>query len=134
MYSTNAVKAVILNNDKILILEKNLTSSELWDLPGGLIENNESEEQALQREVREELDIDICILKSIGNWQFIRNIDSRVVYVSNYLCLIEDSDFKITLSDEHKSYKWIFPTDFQKLRVKDKSLTLNILSYFENRS
>jgi ADP-ribose pyrophosphatase YjhB (NUDIX family) len=54
-----SVKAVIFKKDKILILKK-ITGSEeiLYDLPGGRINDSESIEETLERELKEEVDLD----------------------------------------------------------------------------
>ena len=58
----NVVAAVIKDEDgKILITQRNLKKSQggLWEFPGGKIEPNETRENAIVREIKEELDIDI---------------------------------------------------------------------------
>lgn len=58
----NVVAAVIKDeNEKILITQRNLKKSQggLWEFPGGKIEPNETRENAIVREIKEELDIDI---------------------------------------------------------------------------
>ena len=56
------VKAIIAHEDKILILKKVLPSTDglgYWELPGGGLEYNETPQEALQREVKEETSLDI---------------------------------------------------------------------------
>ena len=60
----NVVAAVIKDEDgKILITQRNLQKSQggLWEFPGGKIEPNETKENAIVREIKEELDIDIQV-------------------------------------------------------------------------
>ena len=60
----NVVAAVIQNDDgKILIAQRNLKKSQggLWEFPGGKIEPNESREEAIVREIKEELTRDIDV-------------------------------------------------------------------------
>lgn len=47
--------AVIIENDKILLIHRLRDGREYWALPGGTVENNESVEQAFDREIAEEL-------------------------------------------------------------------------------
>ena len=46
---------------KILITQRSLKKAQgsLWEFPGGKIEPNETRENAIVREIKEELDIDI---------------------------------------------------------------------------
>ena len=60
----NVVAAVIKDeNGKILITQRNLQKDQggLWEFPGGKIEPNETREDAIIREIKEELDIDIKV-------------------------------------------------------------------------
>lgn len=52
----DAVKCIIKNDDKVLILRRATTTlgSGEWDLPGGGIEKGEEAEEAVKREVKEE--------------------------------------------------------------------------------
>ena len=73
---TKAVKAVIKNKEgKVLFLQRNPKKSGVdnWDLPGGLIEKGEGEEEALKRECLEELGVEIEVLKKSGRWKFFRD-------------------------------------------------------------
>lgn len=56
----DVVAAVIQNEEgKILIAQRNLKKSQggLWEFPGGKIEPNETKEEAIIREIKEEMDI-----------------------------------------------------------------------------
>lgn len=50
---------VFLTHDNKILLVKNWLSPQLWTLPGGGISLNETEEQALKREIKEELGISL---------------------------------------------------------------------------
>lgn len=53
-----AVRAIIINNDNILVLHRNKFGEEYDTLPGGNIELHETPEAALKREVFEETSVD----------------------------------------------------------------------------
>lgn len=135
MHSCIAVKGIILYKNKIIILEKELNNkNSVWDLPGGLIENDETELVALVREIKEELNIDIEVEKKVGVWHFIRHYDNKTVSVTNYLCSLKRQKLDIKLSNEHVAFKWIYPMDIVNYKTKDTSLSENILEYFGNSS
>lgn len=56
-------QGVILKNDSILILEhyNSLRNEKFWLLPGGGIEFNESEEECIHRELKEETNLNVEI-------------------------------------------------------------------------
>ena len=46
--------AILIENDAILLVEQQVSSSRGWSLPGGTLEGGETLEECLRREVREE--------------------------------------------------------------------------------
>ena len=118
---TQAVKAVIINKkEEILLLQRNPNQygTDVWDLPGGLIDPGEQDGDALIREAKEELDVNIKIIKKLPGWSFIRLGDKKEISVQNYLCKIASGNIK--LSNEHKNYKWI-KKNIKQYPVKDNS-------------
>lgn len=60
MKKINVVAAIIRKSNQILIAKRSKGElSDLWEFPGGKIEYNESPQQALKREIYEELEIEI---------------------------------------------------------------------------
>ena len=61
MSTIKVAAAIILQKDKILIARRpeGKHKAGYWEFPGGKIEVNETAEQALFREIKEELNIDI---------------------------------------------------------------------------
>ncbi|KOP70300.1 ADP-ribose pyrophosphatase [Lysinibacillus sp. FJAT-14745] len=63
--------AVVLNKHKKILLK--LDPNRGWELPGGIVEENESVQNAVIREVKEETGIDIDIIGFCGVSQEISN-------------------------------------------------------------
>ena len=62
MKQIEVVAAIIRKDDKIFATQRGYGEwKDWWEFPGGKIEPGESPEEALQREIREELAIDITI-------------------------------------------------------------------------
>ncbi len=145
MITNTAVKAIIFNskNKFILLLRnplhkrtinnpytKNISQDKegIWDLPGGRLEDKEDHIKALNREIKEELGIEIKNIKKSYTWNFI-GLDKKKIKVYNYICVpvkvLKSRDIK--LDSEHIKYKWINPKDIEKYKVKDNSLYNAIL-------
>jgi 8-oxo-dGTP diphosphatase len=106
-----SVKALIKFNQKYLFLREPLHHGDIWDLPGGKIEYGEEPEQALLREIKEEVDIKVTIIKSVGVWWFFSQNSKTQVICHTYLCEPVGEmkiDFTKNPADEHfAEYQWL---------------------------
>lgn len=102
------VCAVIVKDGRILSTQRSTTMplSGKWEFPGGKVNTNESEEQALKREIMEELRIDIVIEQRIGT------TDSGDISLTAFLCKIQQGDIRLT---EHSAFKWCDQTELSSL-------------------
>lgn len=110
------VKALILNDkNEILILKAN--PSELreqaihWDLPGGRIKGNDSIEETLRKEIKEELGIDSIEIQNhfdthIANFKIPLDNETVGLILIIYKCKLPSYDIIFKLSSEHLEYKW----------------------------
>ena len=98
------VKAIIKIDDTFLLLKK----EDFWDTPGGRVDDNESLEETLRRELAEELPG--IVVKNIGRVLHATRLDG-LLFGDHGLCLIwfaVEADFPqgVQLSNEHESYRW----------------------------
>lgn len=79
-----SVKALIADKGEILLVYEKLRKNGTWDLPGGKIEYGESPYEALTREIREELNIDVQIENSLGVYWFYSEHEKHEVICSTF--------------------------------------------------
>ena len=60
---TERVRAVIIDSDKILLINRIKDNDSYWVIPGGAVESGETHKQALKRECLEELGVKIEVQK-----------------------------------------------------------------------
>ena len=99
-----AVKSVIINDDKVLILKKRHYISNPYDLPGGTVKPFENELNALLREIKEETNMTVKPIKNLGSHKIIE-LPELQVSANVYLCKYKSGRMK--LSREHQSYQWV---------------------------
>ena len=101
----NVVAAIIKDeNGKILITQRNLQKAQggLWEFPGGKIEPNETKEEAIVREIKEELDIDIQVESYLSEKVF--NYPEKDINLIALECKKINGDIKLL---EHEDYRWV---------------------------
>ncbi len=95
---------VIVDNDKVLCVQRseNMSLPFKWEFPGGKVEENESAEACLIRELEEELEIQVTIIEKLSN-SFFDYGNFEIILIPYYCKFIGD---KIILK-EHKEYLWL---------------------------
>ena len=77
-----------------------------WEFPGGKIEPGESGEEAIIREIKEELKADIEVEKFFS--EINDNRGDICFNVKFYICKLKSDKIEVT---EHFDYKWVEPKD-----------------------
>ncbi len=100
-YAIAAVKGVILNNKGwICAIEQNIQGSRFLDLPGGKIESGEDPIDALKREVKEEVGLEVKVKGCLGLWWFTMVKDPRQQIVcATYVCETGGGDLSVDTSN-----------------------------------
>ncbi len=97
------VGALIQKDNKFLIAQRKVgDAGDKWEFPGGKIEFGETDVDAIKREVKEELDIEVDVLKYLGSNFY--TYPTRTIHMNLYHCKYLSGN--IGLSD-HKDFKWI---------------------------
>ncbi|MFA6094938.1 MAG: NUDIX domain-containing protein [Candidatus Paceibacterota bacterium] len=77
------VAAVVIQDNKFLMVRK--VGKDIWTSLGGHLEEGESEEQALMREIKEEMGCEAKIQKKLGDFEAPAAHDDAIVRLSTYL-------------------------------------------------
>lgn len=104
--------AIIINNNKILLTQRGYGQyKDKWEFPGGKIEENETKEETIIREIKEELDASIKVEKFLTKVEY--DYTSFYLKMNVFIASLTSSHL---LFKEHESYKWI---DISKLNNLD---------------
>jgi len=107
----NVVAAIIKKNNQFLIVQRNKNKhlGLKWEFPGGKVQESETFEKALLREIKEELNITINIYEKIAEEKFKDDKIDIVLYY--YLCSLKNGMMKL---NEHENFAWVEKKDFNK--------------------
>ena len=106
MKEIKVVAGIIENNGKILCMQRDKGKYDYvsfkWEFPGGKIEEGETNEQALKRELLEEMDLEVDVENHFCDVQY--TYPDFKITMFCYKCNTKDLDFKLNV---HKDYKWL---------------------------
>lgn len=103
MKTIEVVAAIIHKDNCYLATQRGYGDFEgMWEFPGGKIEAGESQEEALKREIKEELNVDIEIGMQICTVDY--DYPTFHLTMHCYCCNVSNGEIKLL---EHKSAKWL---------------------------
>lgn len=132
-----AVAALIFNEQgEILILKTSY--KKYWLLPGGVVERDESLAQALIREIKEEIDLDITNFKLAALDYCAPNIRNGVQNTESLQILfdcgtINPATEALVIVDGDEILEYKFCNEEEALKLLSKPLRKRVASYLENR-
>ena len=129
MKTIEVVAAVIRRGDRIFVTQRGYGEwKDWWELPGGKVEPDEMPEQALVREIREELAADIRVDRFLCtiDWDY----PAFHLTMHCYLCTLckdtlhlnEHEDARWLGAGELRSVRWL-PADLQLLPLLERELS-----------
>jgi len=105
--------AIIVNDLKEIFVAQRSSEMHLplkWEFPGGKVDNGESLETCLKREIKEELDITIEIVQQLASNE--HKYSDITIKLIPFICLWTKSDIHLK---EHAAYQWLHPKNLLDL-------------------
>ncbi|NLZ52866.1 MAG: 8-oxo-dGTP diphosphatase MutT [Thermoanaerobacteraceae bacterium] len=111
MKAIKVTAGVIADNDKVLITRRapkeNFAGG--WEFPGGKIEVDETPQDCLVRELKEELNIEVSIGKFCT--EVTHDYGNMNINLITYYCTIINGEIQVSV---HDKYKWVNIKDLLK--------------------
>lgn len=111
MKNIEVSSAIIIKDDKIFVTQRGYGDfKDKWEFPGGKLEVGESGEQCIVREIKEELDADIRVIKFLNTIEY--TYPTFHLTMHNYICELKNSHLSLL---EHEAAKFVNIADLDKI-------------------
>jgi 8-oxo-dGTP diphosphatase len=113
----NVVGGIIVDENKILVAQRSIQKEHplKWEFPGGKIKVNENPIEALKREIKEELSVDVKKSKFLLDYEYdyqeIKKIHLYFYKIDEYIGKVRNI--------EHNQLLWTHCNDLEKLDFLD---------------
>ena len=111
MKTIRVVAAIIRDKGRIFATQRGYGPyKDGWEFPGGKIEPGETSEEALKREIREELDTEIEVGEPAGHIEY--DYPEFHLSMDCFFCTLLSGS--LTLK-EHEAARWLFPAELDSV-------------------
>ncbi len=112
MKRIDVVAAIIRRGDRLFATQRGYGEwKDWWEWPGGKVEPGESPEQALQREIQEELDAQITVDKFLTTIQW--DYPTFHLTMHCYMCSLTADALHL---NEHEAARWLAAEDLGSVK------------------
>ena len=122
---TLRVVASIIEKDNKILVAKRLDGNikDMWEFPGGKYEENETGIEAIKREIKEELSVNIKVEKYLCT--IYHSYEEFDLVMDCFVCSLIDEDI---ILHNHSAYKWINPNSEIEFAPADKKVIKEYLT------
>lgn len=115
------VCGIIYKDEKIFICRRKPEKSlgGYWEFPGGKVEAGENPEDALRRELHEELAMTVKVDRYFGTSRY--DYPTFSIELIAYVCTLQDDHFLLT---DHDAFEWVAPADLLKWKLSPADVGL----------
>jgi len=130
MKKTKSSKAIIVKNDRILLVNKKQGNRGYYLLPGGDLNKSENPDEALVREIKRETNLDVVSFKKFTEIED----DNRYCYyyfVDRYIGEIKIGTQNVlskSIINQHE-LEWIKNKDLRKINLKPIQIKERLVNY-----
>lgn len=111
MKTIEVFAAIIHQDGRILATQRGYGEWKgMWEFPGGKMEAGETEEEAIVREIREELCVDIRVERKVCTVEY--DYPQFHLRMHCFWCSIACGELELK---EHQSARWLEPTEWESV-------------------
>ena len=113
MKTIHKIVAIVIQDNKMMMVRK--VDKDIWTNLWWKPEWNETEEEALIREIQEEVHTDATIIKKLWDFEAPAAFDDAIVRLS---CYLVDLKWEINLDDPELEEYMFVPSNYEELWIK----------------
>lgn len=103
MKTVRVVAAIIIENGKVFATQRGYGEfKDGWEFPGGKIEPGETPQEAIVREIKEELDTEVEVIELLDTVEY--DYPNFHLSMGCFICKIKSGDLVLK---EHEAAKWL---------------------------
>lgn len=103
MKTVRVVAAIIIENGEVFATQRGYGEfKDGWEFPGGKIEPGETPEEAIVREIKEELDTEVEVIELLDTVEY--DYPNFHLSMGCFICKIKSGDLVLK---EHEAAKWL---------------------------
>lgn len=111
MKVVRVVAAIIIENEKVFATQRGYGEfKDGWEFPGGKIEPNETAQDALVREIKEELDTEVEVLELLDTVEY--DYPQFHLSMDCFICKIKSGNLVLK---EHEAAKWLIKENLESV-------------------
>jgi 8-oxo-dGTP diphosphatase len=115
------VDAIVRRGKQILIMKRAMGAmSGAWYFPGGGLEADESPEEGVRREIREEAGLEVANLRPFRVWHYQQDESTPGVGIT-FVC-DAPPDAEPQINEEHAAARWVDPAYYRQRYFNDDVL------------
>lgn len=121
-------------NGRVLLMHRTTPKRTQWEVPGGKVENGETPEQAAVREVKEELDITVAVVRKVGSEVFEEDGGRHDYHW--FEAEIVQNEPRLTGSDGgiHDDFRYFFVAEMRSMFGELSANTKNFVQAVEDKN
>lgn len=123
--SAAAVACLIFNHEGKLLLTRRAVEPDIGklDLPGGFIDPLESAEEAVKRELREELGAEVTHIRYLGSAANEYRFSDITVFTTDLAFRVKVKSVEnLTAMDDISGFEWVYPSEVDPQEIPARSI------------
>jgi len=121
------------SENKLLLMHRDTPKRTQWEVPGGVVDPGETPEQAAIRELKEELDVTVTVVRQIGSKAFEEDGEEHAYFW--FEAVIQDGTLQLTGSDEgiHDDFRYFSVGEMRAMFDGLSANSKNFVQALENK-